>query len=140
MPGWVLFALASAFFAGLTAVLAKLGVAGVDSNLATLVRTAVILVFSAAIVLGTRAWQNPLRLPSRTLVFLALSGLTTGASWLCYFRALQIGPASRVAPVDKLGVVFAVVLAVLFLGESLNWKLVLGLALVVAGGALVALS
>ena len=140
MPGWVLFAVGSAFFAGLTAVLAKLGVSGVDSNLATLVRTAVILVFTATIVVATRAWQNPAALPVRTLVFLVLSGLATGASWLCYFRALQLGPASRVAPIDKLGVVFAVVLAVVFLGEQVNARLLAGLGLIVGGALLVAVS
>ena len=100
MAQWVLFAIASAFFAGLTAVLAKAGVETVDSNLATLIRTAVILVFAAGIVLATRAWQSPGVLAPRTLILLVLSGLATGASWLCYFRALQLGQASRVAPID----------------------------------------
>lgn len=140
MAQWVLFAIASAFFAGLTAVLAKAGVEGVDSNLATLVRTAVILVFAAGIVLATRSWQNPATLAPRTLVLLVLSGLATGASWLCYFRALQLGPASRVAPIDKLGVVFAVVLAVVFLGEQVNARLLAGLGLIVGGALLVAVS
>lgn len=140
MAQWVLFAIASAFFAGLTAVLAKAGVEGVDSNLATLVRTAVILVFAAGTVLATRSWQNPATLAPRTLVLLVLSGLATGASWLCYFRALQLGPASRVAPIDKLGVVFAVVLAVVFLGEQVNARLLAGLGLIVGGALLVAVS
>lgn len=140
MPQWVLFAIAAAFFAGLTAVLAKLGVAGVDSNLATFVRTAVILVLAGGIVLATGAWRNPTELPGRTLLLLVLSGLATGASWLCYFRALQLGEASRVAPVDKLGVVFAVILAVVFLGEQVNARLLGGLALIVSGAVLVAVS
>lgn len=140
MPHWLLYAVAAAFFAGLTAVLAKAGVSGVDSNLATLVRTIVIFAFAAVIVSVTGAWRGLTDLPSRTLAFLVLSGLATGASWLCYFRALQLGQASRVAPVDKLGVVFAVVLAGLFLGEHLNARLLIGLTLIVIGATVVATS
>lgn len=140
MGQWVLFAVASAFFAGLTAILAKMGVEGVDSNLAMLVRTAVILVIAAMVVVATKSWQSPWNLPGRTIVLLVLSGLATGASWLCYFRALQLGPASKVAPVDKLGVVFAVVLAVIFLGEQVSLRMLGGLALIVAGALIVAMN
>lgn len=140
MAQWVLFAVASAFFAGLTAILAKMGVEGVDSNLAMLVRTAVVLVIAGMVVVATKSWQSPWNLPGRTIVLLVLSGLATGASWLCYFRALQLGPASRVAPVDKLGVVFAVVLAVVFLGEQVSLRMLGGLALIVAGALIVAMN
>ena len=130
---WATWALLSAFFAGITAVLAKVGVAGVDSNLATAVRTTVVLVFTWAIALLTSqmgAWRH---ITQRTLIFLVLSGMATGLSWLCYFRALQLGEASRVAPVDKLSVVFAIVLAAVVLGEKLNWHHYLGGALIVCG-------
>src|ERR1700752_4561977 len=129
---WLSWAILSAVFAGLTAILAKVGVKDVDSNLATAVRTCVILVFAWLV-----AWisnRQPLQtVTPRTWVFLALSGLATGASWLCYFRALQLGEASKVAPVDKLSVVGAMVLAALFLGEHLTWRHWLGGALIVAG-------
>ncbi len=129
---WFTWALLSALFAGLTAVLAKVGVKDVDSNLATAIRTAVILVFAWAIVLARGL--PPLRdVSGKTWLFLVLSGLATGASWLCYFRALQLGDASRVAPVDKLSVVIAMALAAIFLGESLAWQHWLAGALIVAG-------
>jgi bacterial/archaeal transporter family protein len=115
---WILWALLSVFFAGITAVLAKIGVAGVDSNLATAVRTTVVLVFTWAIALATSPASALRGLSQRTLGFLALSGIATGLSWLCYFRALQLGQASRVAPVDKLSVVFAIALAAVVVGES----------------------
>src|SRR5712672_3042393 len=117
---WITWALLSAFFAGITAVLAKVGVAGVDSNLATAVRTTVVLVFTWCIAVATSPAASLRQLSSRMLMFLVLSGLATGLSWLCYFRALQLGPASRVAPVDKLSVVFAIVLAAVVLGERLS--------------------
>src|SRR5947209_3797765 len=119
---WLPWAVLSAFFAGITAVLAKKGVEGVDSNLATAIRTSVVVVFSWLIVLlATPAVSRSLsHLSRRTWIFLALSGLATGFSWLCYFRALQLGPASRVAPVDKLSVVFAIVLAALVLQEKIG--------------------
>lgn len=132
MSNWQVFALGSAFFAALTAILAKVGVEGVNSNLATLIRTAVILAFTAILV-GVRHEYSTTGLTSRTLVFLALSGLATGLSWLCYFRALQLGNASQVAPVDKLSVALAVLMAVLFLGEPLTLKLIVGVLLIVAG-------
>jgi len=134
---WFAWACLSAVFAGLTAVLAKVGVKDVDSNLATAIRTVVILAFAWAVAL----WRNsqPLAtVTSRAWVFLVLSGLATGASWLCYFRALQLGDASRVAPVDKLSVVVAMVLAVLFLHEHLAWQHWIGGALIVSGAVILA--
>jgi len=136
---WQAWALASALFAGLTAVFGKVGVAGISSNLATLLRTLVILAMLGLIVLGRGEWQSPASLPSKSLLFLLLSALATGASWLCYYKALQMGPASRVAPIDKLSVVVAMLLAVSFLGESLSWKAWLGGALVAGGAVLLAL-
>lgn len=111
---WQIYALGSAFFAGLTAVLAKIGVAGIPSNVATLLRTGVIILFLAVLVWIRHEWVNPFTLSNRSLVFLALSGIATGLSWICYFRALQMGPASLVAPVDKLSLFFAIFLAVFF--------------------------
>ncbi len=133
---WIGWALLSALFAGITAVLAKIGVAGVDSNLATAIRTTVVLVVSwgiAAIALKPGSLSEISR---RTWVFLLLSGLATTASWLCYFRALQMGPASRVAPVDKLSVVFAIAFAGIFLHEKLGWHQFVGAGLIVAGAIL----
>jgi len=132
MPWWT-FALASAIAAAATAVLAKIGVQHVPSNLATAVRTVVVLVFACGIVVARgehHAWAT---LRGRPLLFLCLSGLATGLSWLAYFRALQLAPASRVAPIDKLSLAFTIGLAALFLGESISWKLVLGAALMVVG-------
>jgi transporter family protein len=137
MTNWLGWSLLSALFAGLTAVLAKAGVAGIDSNLATAVRTVVVLVLAWAIVL-TRPSQPISAIPMRAWAFLVLSGLATGASWLCYFRALKLGEASKVAPVDKLSVVVAMLLAALFLGESLTWRHALGGLLIVAGAVVLA--
>jgi transporter family protein len=136
---WQALALASAFFAGLTAIFGKIGVADINSNLATLIRTAVVLVVLAAIVAWRSDWQPLASISSRTMVFLVLSALATGASWLCYYHALKLGPASRVAPIDKLSVVIAMVLALTFLGESYTWRSLLGGALVAAGAVLLAL-
>lgn len=136
---WQLWALLSAVFAALTAILAKVGVAGVGSDLATFIRTAVVLVALAGILTLTGEWQPPGAVPGRTWLFLVLSGLATGASWLCYFRALKIGDAARVAPVDKLSVVFVAVFAVLFLGESLTVRGWAGVGLITAGAILMAL-
>lgn len=133
---WFAWALLSALFAGLTAVLAKVGVHDVDSNLATAIRTAVVLVLAWAIVL-LRGIPSLAGVSARTWWFLALSGLATGASWLCYFRALKLGQASQVAPVDKLSVVVAMALAVLFLGEHVSWKHWLGGALIVCGSLVI---
>jgi transporter family protein len=129
---WLHWALLSAFFAGLTAVLAKVGVKDIDSNLATAVRTTVVLLFAWAIAL---AWsKQPLSaIPRQAWLFLVLSGLATGASWLCYFRALQLGEASRVAPIDKLSVVVAIALAVVFLHEELTWQHWVGGTLIISG-------
>ena len=135
---WIAWALLSAFFAGVSAVLAKIGVAGVDPNLATAVRTTVVLVFTWGIALATSPLSSLRQLSNQTLLFLALSGVATGLSWLCYFRALQLGQASRVAPVDKLSVVFAIVLAVLVLGEKLQWQHYVGGTLIVTGALILA--
>jgi transporter family protein len=138
MPmNWFHWALLSALFAGVTAVLAKAGVKGIDSNLATAIRTVVILVFSWTIALS-RGFDTLSKATTRTWLFLILSGLATGASWLCYFRALQLGDASKVAPVDKLSVVVAIILAALFLGEHLTWRHCLGAGLIVAGTVVIA--
>lgn len=137
VPAWMAFALGSAFFAGATAVLAKLGVVGINSNLATFVRTSVVLLVCAGILSARGEWVWPeqgFRL--RPLTFLLLSGVATGLSWLCYFRALQLAPVSVVAPIDKLSVVFAIMLGIVVLGEPVTWRLALGSALIV-GGALV---
>jgi len=131
---WKLFALGSAFFAGLTAIFGKLGVEGINSNLATFIRTVVILAMTFAIVSFQGEWRFPQRtMEMRPIVFLVLSAIATGLSWLFYYRALQMAPASMVAPVDKLSVVFAIVLSVLFLGEAVTPKLIVGGTLVVAG-------
>jgi transporter family protein len=135
---WFFWALLSAFFAGLTAILAKVGVAGIDSNLATAIRTTVVLVFSWAIVLATNPSFSLAAISRRAWLFLALSGLATGLSWLCYFRALQLGQASRVAPVDKLSVVFAILLAALVLHEKLGWHHWVGGSFIVIGALIIA--
>ena len=136
---WLTWALLSALFAGMTAVLAKVGVAGVDSNLATAVRTTVVLVFAWSVALATSPLAAVTGLSRRTWLFLALSGVATGLSWLCYFRALQLGPASKVAPIDKLSVVFVLVFAASFLGEPLTWKTLAGGSLIAGGAVLLAL-
>ncbi|HVO87952.1 MAG TPA: EamA family transporter [Casimicrobiaceae bacterium] len=130
---WFYWALLSASFAALTAIFAKIGLEGVDSDLATLIRTFVIMLALGAFVYGTAKWTNPLALSPRTLLFLVLSGLATGASWVCYFRALKLGDASRVAPIDKLSVVLVAVFAVVFLGERPGLRDWTGIALVAAG-------
>jgi len=121
-PAWLPYALLSALFAALTAILAKVGVKNVDSDLATAIRTVVIMVVAWGLVLAHGTATQLGSLPGRTWVFLVLSGLATGASWLCYFRALKLGPVSRVAPVDKLSVALVLLLAVAFLGEPLTWR------------------
>jgi transporter family protein len=130
---WFFWALGSAGFAALTAIFAKIGIAGVDSDLATLIRTAVIIVVLAAFVYATGKWSDPRELSARTWTFLTLSGLATGASWVCYFRALKMGEASKVAPVDKLSVLLVAVFAVAFLGERPSLREWSGIALVGAG-------
>jgi transporter family protein len=135
---WLVWSLLSALFAGLTAVLAKVGVEGVNPNLATAVRTTVILAFAWGVGFATTSVAEVVGLSRRTWVFLVLSGLATGLSWLCYFRALQLGKASKVAPIDKLSVVFVIVFAALFLGEPLTTKTIVGGALITAGALVLA--
>lgn len=130
---WILFALGSAFFAGLTALFGKMGVAGISSNLATFIRTLVILGVTAAILTLRAEWRPATAITTNTWTFLVLSGIAAGLSWLCYYRALQLGEVSQVAPVDKLSVVFALGFGVLFLNESLTWSVVIGGALIVTG-------
>ncbi|WNG14673.1 EamA family transporter [Cystobacter fuscus] len=133
---WWSYALLSALFAALTAILAKVGVEGVPSTLATALRTVVILVFAWGIVLARGEHHALPSLSRKTLLFLVLSGVATGLSWLAYFRALQLGPASRVAPLDKLSLALTVMLSVLLLKEPMNWRLGLGVVLMVTGALL----
>ena len=135
---WFHWSLLSALFAGITAVLAKAGVASVDSNLATAVRTTVILIFVWAIAFATAKPAAIMDFSGRTWWFLSLSGIATGLSWLCYFRALQLGEVAKVAPVDKLGVVFAIALAAVFLREKITLQQWLGGMLVVSGAVVLA--
>lgn len=130
---WQLFALGSAFFAGLTAIFGKLGVEELNSNLATLIRTAIIFAMTVGIVTFRGEWQLPRSWELRPVAFLVLSGIATGFSWLLYYRALQLAPASQVAPIDKLSVAFAIVLGVVFLGEALTVKLATGGILIISG-------
>ncbi|HNQ03438.1 MAG TPA: EamA family transporter [Thiobacillaceae bacterium] len=130
---WFHWALLSAVFAAMTAIFAKLGLQDVDSDLATLIRTAVILLVLTAFVLATGKWSNPLHLSAHTWVFLSLSALATGASWVSYFRALQLGEASKVAPIDKLSLVLVAIFAYMFLGERPSPREWLGIGLVAAG-------
>jgi bacterial/archaeal transporter family protein len=134
---WFVWALLSAFFAGLTAILAKVGVENVDSNLATAIRTVVIVIFAWGVALVTRKQAFSL-ISYRTWLFLILSGIATCFSWLCYFRALQLGEASQVAPVDKLSVVVAIVLAAVFLHERVTWHHWVGGTLIFTGALVLA--
>lgn len=136
---WRLFALGSACFAALTAIFGKIGVSEINSDLATFLRTLVILLVTALLICARHEWQRPDNLSTKGVVFLVLSGIATGLSWLCYYRALQTGPASRVAPIDKLSVIFVVLFALCFLGERLTWKVGLGGVLITAGAVLMAL-
>jgi transporter family protein len=136
---WRAFALASAFFAALTAIFGKVGVSEMNSDLATFLRTLVILLVTALLIWSRDEWQRPGNLSLKGVSFLILSGIATGLSWLCYYRALQVGPASRVAPIDKLSVVMVVLFAMLFLGERLTWKVGLGSVLITAGAILMAI-
>ncbi len=139
LSSWQFWAILSALFAALTAIFAKVGVEAINADLATFIRTIVVICLLAGILIATGGYQNPASVPGRTWLFLLLSGLATGASWLCYFRALKIGQASQVAPIDKLSVVMIAVFGAIFLGEklgALNW---LGVALIGAGAILVAL-
>lgn len=136
---WLLLAVLSAVFAAFTTIFGKIGVRDVSPNLATAIRTVVIILLAWAIVLGTGEVSGLHSVSRQTWIFLVLSGVTTGLSWLCYFAALQNGPASVVAPIDKTSLAMVIVLAALFLGEPLTWKTVLGGGLVVAGAIVVAL-
>lgn len=135
---WAFWAILSAAFAALTAIFAKIGVENVGSDFATFVRTLVVIAALGGILSITGGWQAPATVSPRSWVFLVLSGLATGASWLCYFRALKLGDAARVAPIDKLSVVFVAVFAVAFLGEKLSLPNWLGVALIASGAVLVA--
>ncbi|WP_370673578.1 EamA family transporter [Pleomorphomonas sp. PLEO] len=135
---WQIWALLSAVFAAATALLAKVGVAAISSDLATLIRTVVVLALAALIVAFGDGFRQLSTVPGRAWLFLVLSGFATGASWLCYFRALKLGDAARVAPVDKLSVVFVAIFAVLFLGERLSPQGTAGVALIAVGAMLVA--
>lgn len=119
-------------------MLGKIGVAGVSSNLATFIRTVVILGVTAAILTWREEWRAPTEIHAKTWLFLVLSGIATGLSWLCYYRALQLGPVGKVAPIDKLGVAFAIVLGLLFLGERPTWPVAVGGALILAGAIVIA--
>ena len=136
--GWFDWAMMSAVFAALTAIFAKVGIQGVDSDLATLIRTVIIFGVLSAFVVATGKWTNPFELPAKTWLFLGLSGLATGASWVCYFRALKIGAASQVAPVDKFSLVLVAVFAFAFLGERPSLREWSGIGQVAAGVLLLA--
>jgi transporter family protein len=137
---WIAWSLLSALFAAATAILAKVGVAHIDSNLATAIRTTVVVIFAWAIALALGKHGEIRQVDGRAWLFLTLSGLGTGLSWLCYFRALQLGPASRVAPLDKLSVVLVMIFAVMFLGEKLSPMAVAGGALIAAGAIVMVLA
>ena len=138
LSSWQFWAVLSAVFAALTAIFAKVGVENVNSDLATFIRTIVVVCVLGLIVYGTRQFQNPAEISGRTYLFLLLSGLGTGASWLCYFRALKLGPATLVAPIDKLSVVLVALFGVAFLGERPSLYGWIGIALISAGAVLIA--
>ena len=138
ISSWQFWAILSAVFASLTAIFAKIGIENINSDFATFIRTIVILVTLAFILLATGQFQSPGSVSSRTYFFLVLSGLATGGSWICYFRALKIGQAAQVAPVDKLSVVLVALFGVAFLGENLTLPNWFGVALIAAGAILVA--
>ena len=140
MTNWLFWSLLSALFAAATALLAKMGVARVDPNLATAIRTTVVVVFAWAIAFSFSAHEGVRHIERRSWLFLFASGIATGLSWLCYFRALSLGPASKVAPVDKLSVLFVIVLAAPLLGEALTLKKLLGGLLIAAGAVVLALA
>ena len=130
---WAVFAFLSAVFAALTSILAKVGIEGVNSNLATAVRTVVVLAMAWGMVFITNTQDGIMDISKKSWIFLILSGMATGASWLCYYKALQIGEASKVVPIDKLSVVITLILAVIFLHENMNTKSILGSLLITAG-------
>lgn len=139
LTNWFIWALLSAFFAALTAIFAKVGIQNVDSDFASLIRTAIIIVILGAFIFATGKWQNPLDIGKRTWFFLLLSGLATGASWVCYFRALKLGEAFKVVPVDKMSVVLVAIFAVIFLGERPGLREIAGLVLITSGVLLLAI-
>lgn len=130
---WVLYALGSALFASLTAITAKIGVTEINSNLATAIRTFVVLLISTGIILSTKEFQNITSVSHKTWFFLIISGIMTGLSWLCYFKALQTGETARVVSVDKLSLIFILLLSALFLKETLNLKMIFGCVLIIVG-------
>ena len=136
---WQIWAFLSAVFAALTAIFAKVGVEGINSDLATLIRTVIVLITLSMILFAAGQLSHPGPIPAKSWLFLLLSGLGTGASWLCYFRALKLGPATLVAPIDKLSVVLVALFGVVFLGERPSWNGWLGIALIAAGAVLIAL-
>lgn len=136
---WLWWALASALFAALTAIFAKIGVEQIDSNYATFIRILILVPVVAAVVAATNAWRPPAALSQQTWIALTLSALATGASWLCYFQALKLGEAARVAPIDKLSVVLVALFGVIFLREHLSLKNWAGVALMAGGAVLIAL-
>src|SRR5215475_3230863 len=134
---WQLWAVLSAVFAALTAIFAKVGVEGINSDLATLIRTVIVLITLSLILFATGQFSHPGPISTRSWLFLLLSGLGTGASWLCYFRALKLGPATLVAPIDKLSVVLVALFGVTFLGERPSWNGWVGIAMIAAGAVLI---
>lgn len=139
LPKWLIFAFASAFFAALTAIFGKIGVSHINSNLATFIRTIIILIVSALIITSRNEWQKVSFESNLDLLFLVLSGVATGLSWLCYYRALQLGPASKVAPIDKLSVAITICLSIFILKEKLSLSIIIGGALIIAGSLIIAL-
>ena len=133
---WLLYAFVSAGAAAFTAILAKIGIEGVPSTLATAIRTVIIAAFAWAITIGLNEHHALSNVSRRSMLFLVLSGLATGVSWLAYFRALQMAPASRVAPIDKLSLPLTIILAMVFLGESVTWRVGIGVALMTTGAIL----
>ena len=138
LSSWQVWAVLAAVFAALTAIFAKVGVEDVNPDLATLIRTVIVLITLALILFSTGKFSETGPIPARSWLFLLLSGLGTGASWICYFRALKLGPATLVAPIDKLSVVLVALFGVVFLGERPSWNGWLGIALIAAGAALIA--
>ena len=137
---WQFWAALSAIFAAMTAIFAKIGIENISSNYATFIRTIVILIAAGAIVFATGQWQNPATVSGKTWTFLILSGLATGLSWICYFRALKIGNAGQVAPIDKMSVVLIAIIAAIFLGERLSVPAWAGVGLIAGGAIMVALN
>ncbi len=137
---WIVFAILSSMFAALTSILAKIGIEGVNSNLATAIRTAVVLVMAWAMVFLTNTQKGIGQISQRSWIFLILSGLATGASWLCYYKALQMGQVSKVAPIDKLSVIITLILAFIFLHEQFTTKSIIGCILIGAGTLLMVLT